>query len=171
MKTKHTVVKLAVWVGLVALMGCSKEQPAADTQAQGSKATETVKTEASKATEAVKTEATKAADAVKTEATKAVDTVKSTAQDASDKVSSNLQPTGQQDQQQAQGLIDKVKSLIGEQKYQEAMTSLTQLTKLQLTPDQQKIVDGLKTTLQSALAKTTASDAASALGGALGGKQ
>jgi hypothetical protein len=160
MKTKCNVTKLVVWVGLVALIGCSKEQPAADTQAQGSQATE-----------AVKTEASKGADAVKTEATKAVDTVKSTAQDVSDKVSSDLKPTGQQGQAQVQGLIDKVKSLIGEQKYQEAMTSLNQLGKMQLTSDQQKIVESLKATIQSALAKTATTDAASALGSALGGKQ
>jgi hypothetical protein len=87
MKTKCNVTMFAMWVGLVTSMGCGKEQPAADTQAQASKATEAVKTEANKATEAVKTDANKAADAVKTEANKAADTVKSAAQDVSDKVS------------------------------------------------------------------------------------
>jgi hypothetical protein len=51
------------------------------------------------------------------------------------------------------------------------MNSLAQLGKMHLTSDQQKIVDGLKQTIQSALAKTTTSDAASAVNGALGGKQ
>jgi hypothetical protein len=51
------------------------------------------------------------------------------------------------------------------------MNSLAQLSKMKLSPDQQKIVDGLKQTLESALGKTTASDAASAVKGALGGKQ
>jgi hypothetical protein len=164
-------MKFAGWVGLVALIGCGKEQPAADMQSQASKATEAIRTEASKATEAVKTETSKAADAVKTEASKSVETAKSTAQDLSDKVSNELKPSAQESQQQTQGIIDKVKSLVGEQKYQEAMTSLSQLSKMQLSSDQQKIVDSLKEKLQSALGKTTASDAASTLGGALGGKQ
>jgi len=73
---KTNIKQFAALVGLVALVGCSKQQPVADTQSQ-----------ASKATEAVKTEANKAADTVKTETGKAVDAAKSTAQDVSDKVS------------------------------------------------------------------------------------
>jgi hypothetical protein len=76
MKTKCNVTMFAIGLGLVILMGCGKQQPAADTQSQ-----------ASKATEAVKTEANKAGDAVKTEANKAADTAKSAAKDVSDKVS------------------------------------------------------------------------------------
>jgi hypothetical protein len=84
---KTNIKQFAALVGLVALVGCSKQQPVADTQSQASKATDAVKTEAAKATEAVKTEANKAADTVKTETGKAVDAAKSTAQDVSDKVS------------------------------------------------------------------------------------
>jgi hypothetical protein len=167
MKTKFTFTKLIACAALAILSGCSKEQPAADTQAQGSKATEAVKTEATKAVDAVKTETTQAVDTIKTEAAKAVDTVKSQTQPASD----NVAPQANAAQQQAQGLIDKAKSLIGEQKYQEAMTSLSQLGKSQLTSDQQKMVDSLMAQIQSALAKSGAKDATSALGGALGGKQ
>jgi hypothetical protein len=87
MKTKHNITMLAVGLGLFTLIGCSKEQPAADTQSQASKAAEAVKAEANKATEAVKTGADKAADAVKNEANKAADSAKSAAKDVSDKVS------------------------------------------------------------------------------------
>ena len=58
--------------------------------------------------------------------------------------------------QQAQRLIDKVKSLIEEQKYGVAMASLTELIKLQLSSDQEKIVDTLKEKRQSTLAKSAA---------------
>ena len=163
--------KLAACIVLAVVTGCTKEQPAADTQSQGTKTTETIKTDAANAAATVKTEATQAVEAVKTEATKAVDSVKTTGPQAGDQAAAQLQATPSPAQQEAQGLIEKAKSLIGEQKYQEAMGSLNQLTKFQLTPDQQKLVDSLKEKIESALAKATTSDAASALGGALGGKQ
>jgi hypothetical protein len=163
MKAKFTISKIITCTALLVLSACSKEQSPADTQTQNTKPADSVKTEASKAVDAVQTEAAKAADALKTEATKAVDASKSTAQQVSDKVASEVKSAEPQAQQQAQGLIDKAKSLVGEQKYQEAMTSLSQLGNLKLTPDQQKIVDGLKAQIQSALAKATTSDAASAI--------
>jgi hypothetical protein len=49
-----------------------------------------------------------------------------------------------------------VKSLIEEQKYRVAMASLTELIKLQLSSDQEKIVDTLKEKRQSTLAKSAA---------------
>jgi hypothetical protein len=52
-----------------------------------------------------------------------------------------------------QGLIDKARSLIADQKYQEAQTVLNQLSSLTLTPDQQKLVTELETQVQSALSK------------------
>jgi hypothetical protein len=72
---------------------------------------------------------------------------------------------------QVQVLIEKATGLVTDQKYQEALPIVQQLTGLQLTPEQQTLVDGLKTQIQTALAKKTTSDAASALGGALGGKK
>jgi hypothetical protein len=44
---------------------------------------------------------------------------------------------------QAQGMIDKAKSLIGEKKYQEAITSLQQVAMSKITPEQKKTVDDL----------------------------
>ena len=68
-------------------------------------------------------------------------------------------------QQQSQGLIDRAKSLVAENKYSEALSSLNQLTTTKLTDDQQKLVDGLKAQIQAVLAKATGSVAAYALGG------
>lgn len=72
---------------------------------------------------------------------------------------------------QVQALIDKAKGLVTDQKYQEALNVVQQLSNVQLTPEQQKLVDGLKAQIQAALAKTTATGAASALGNVLGGQK
>jgi len=72
---------------------------------------------------------------------------------------------------QVQGMIDKAKGLVTNQKYQDALAVVQKLSSLQLTPDQQTLVDGLKTQIQTALAKNAASDAASSLGNILGGKK
>ena len=69
---------------------------------------------------------------------------------------------------EAQGLIDKVKSLIADKKYTEAMNVLKELTALKLTPDQQKIVDDLKAQIESAVQAQATSEATKSVGGLLG---
>src|SRR5260221_306791 len=61
---------------------------------------------------------------------------------------------------QAQGLIDKAKSLVDGGQYADASKLLQQLANMKLTPEQQKMVDDLKATFQKSLA-------GSALGGLL----
>jgi hypothetical protein len=80
-------------------------------------------------------------------------------------------PQAQPAEGQAQSIIARAKSLYDEKKYQDALGSLAGLANVQLTPEQQKLVDNLKTQLQAALAKNTAADAGSALGGVLGEKK
>ncbi len=72
---------------------------------------------------------------------------------------------------QVQALIEKAKGLASNQKYQDALNTIQQLYTTKLTPDQQKVVDGLRTQIQAAMAKATASNATSVLGGILGGKK
>lgn len=116
-------------------------------------------------------EAPKATQSLPADAAKAVDTVKDTAKQAADQATAQVPAVQKQAQDQAQGLIDRAKSLVADQKYQDALTSLGQLSNLKLTDDQQKIVADLKAKIQAALAKVTGTDPAAALGGALGGKK
>ncbi|MCG3147622.1 MAG: hypothetical protein PCFJNLEI_01062 [Verrucomicrobiae bacterium] len=74
----------------------------------------------------------------------------------------------------AQSLLDKAQKLIASKDYSGAMTTLKDLSKLKLTPEQQSLLDQLKATVQKAMAADATSDATKkatdALGGALGGK-
>lgn len=59
----------------------------------------------------------------------------------------------------SQTLIDAATKLISEKKWDEALKTLTELTSLKLTPEQQKTVDALKQQAQ-ALAQSAATDKA-----------
>ncbi len=111
-------------------------------------------------------EAQKAVDTTKAAATQAVTAAASEGAAAATAAAAPAAASNQ-----AQGIIDKAKGLVANQKYQDALATLQQLTGLSLTVEQQKIVDGLKAQVQSTLAKATASEATSALGNVLGGKK
>ena len=134
-------------VALAWTAGCSKNESVTPTADDANKAAEAAKTEAAKAADAAKAEAAKVADAARAEAAKAADKAK------------------------AQEVIDKAKSLVGENKYQDALNTLQGLAGMKLTDEQQKLVDSLKKQIQDALAEKTASEAKSAAGDLLGGKK
>jgi hypothetical protein len=69
---------------------------------------------------------------------------------------------------QAQGLIDKVKGLIAEKKYTEALAALKDLSALKLTEEQQKIVSDLKAQIEKAMQAQATSEATKSVGGLLG---
>jgi hypothetical protein len=141
MKFKQISLTLAAALAF-GLVGCSKNEPAALTTDDATKAAE-----AAKAAEAPKAEAVKTAEAAKVEAAKAE------AAKAAD--------TGN-----TQGLIDKAKGLIAESKFSEASTVLEQLTGKSLSGEQTKLVDALKEQIEKGLiAKTT--ENAAGIGGDL----
>ena len=163
MKIKLVITGIVACATLVAVSGCKKEEPAPG----ASKADQGTAPEAAAVVDAAKSAATTAVDAAKSAAAPVVDAAKSTATEATDQAAAQVKAA----EQQAQGLIDRAKALVSEQKYKDALSSLSQLTNIKLTAEQQKSVDDLKAQIQSALAKATATDPAAALGGALGGKK
>jgi len=72
---------------------------------------------------------------------------------------------------QAQGVIDQVKTLIAEKKYDEALGLFKKLGEIKLTPEQQKLVDDLKAQVQKLVAaqatKALTDEAAKAAGNLL----
>ncbi len=165
MKIKPVIAEIMIWAALAAVSGCKKEQPAPDAQAP-------------KANEGLPAAAAKAVDAAKTATTQLVQQGTTQIQAAQQQLKTATTPLTEQvtaqpkvAEPQAQSLIDRAKSLVSEQKYQDALNSLNQLANTKLTADQQKWVDDLKKQIQSALAKVTPTNAASALQGVLGGKK
>jgi len=151
MKFKLHLVGITSCAVLALVSGCKKEETAPAPLAPT-------------ASEATTSQGVKTVDAVKPSVTQAIEqaTTQVTAQ------SNTLVNTGEQ---KAQSLIDQAKTYLADQKYQEALGSLSQLASIKLTPEQQKLVADLKAQIQSALAKATAKDPASALGDTLGGKK
>jgi uncharacterized protein HemY len=93
------------------------------------------------------------------------------AQQATDTAASLTNAAAAASSSQVQALIDKAQGLVTNEKYKDALTVVQQLASVKLTPEQRTLVDGLKAQIQTALAKTTATDATSVLGNALGGQK
>jgi hypothetical protein len=72
-------------------------------------------------------------------------------------------------QNQVQELIDKTKSLVAEKKYTEALSSLGDLSKMKLTPQQQTWMDEIKAQIQKAMASQAAPDATKTVSDAIPG--
>ncbi|MCU0771467.1 MAG: hypothetical protein MUE94_06815 [Verrucomicrobia bacterium] len=71
----------------------------------------------------------------------------------------------------AQELLTQAQKLVGEKKYEEAGKLLQQLADFELTPEQQKLVDNLKATIQKAMQAEGVQQGAKAIGNLLGGEK
>lgn len=163
MKISYSLLGLTAGAALLLAGGCGKsDQPSGDT----SKPTPPVAIEMQKAPDAPKPAAEMVPPAAPAAPAQAVTPAASPADAAA--AAAAAPPAADTE---TQGLIDKAKALVADQKYPDALNVVQKLSSMKLTPDQQTLVDDLKTQIQTALAKATGADAASSLGNALGGKK
>lgn len=71
----------------------------------------------------------------------------------------------------AQEILTQAKALVSEQKYEEATSLLQKLSDFKLTPEQQKMVDDLKATIQKAMQSEAVKQGTKAIGNMLGGEK
>jgi hypothetical protein len=183
MKHKTLLMGLAAALA-IGLVSCSKNETVTTTADDANKAAEAAKAEAAKSAEAARVEAAKAeaektAEAAKVEAAKVeaakVEAAKVEAarveaarvEAARVEAAKAAEAAKSADNSKFQGLIDKAKSLIAENKLSDASSVLQQLAGQSLSGEQQKVVDGLKAQIQKALIAKAAGDAAGSAGNLL----
>jgi len=92
-----------------------------------------------------------AANTAATEVKKVAEEVKTTAEKTVTDATAEVKSLTASATSKAQEYIDKAKAFVSQQKYQDAMAALKQLGNLSLSPEQQKAVDDLKKSIQTAL--------------------
>jgi hypothetical protein len=140
--------------------GCGNKETSTPPTTKPPKAVESVMTNTPEATPAT----TAATTAVEQAATTAVTQTTQAVSQAAAAVSTQTTAVATQ----IQNLIDQAKTLVGVQKYQDALDTLKQLSNFQLTPEQQNSVDVLKTQIQKLMSYPTASNAVNSAGSLLG---
>jgi hypothetical protein len=176
MKLKQISLSVAAMLAL-GLAGCNKNEPAMTSADDAAKTAETARIEAAKVADAAKDEAAKNAEAARVEAAKTADAAKAeaarTAEAAKVQAAKTAEAAKAADAAKAeadvkvQGLIDKAKGLIAENKLSDASTVLQQLAGLSLSPDQAKLVNSLKEQIQKTLTAKAADNAAGTVGNLL----
>ena len=175
MKFKQITIILAAVLAL-GLASCSKNEPATSTADDANKAAETARVEAAKTAEAAKAEAAKTSEAARAEAAKTSEAARAEAAKTAEAVKAQEVKTADAakaeaekaaDASKTQGLIDKAKGLVAENKFTDASSVLQELSGKSLSAEQTKLVDSLKEQIQKALTAKTADNAASAVGNLL----
>jgi len=145
MKIQNIQLSLVAAALLVWTAGCEKKETTAQDQ--------------------MKEATAETSDALK----KTAESVKEAGQKAASDVAEQAKAAAAPLNAKAQEIIDSAKRLVGEAKFQEALTKLKELASEKLSAEQQTMVDNLKAQIQKALAATskTATDAAGAAGNLL----
>lgn len=150
---------LVLPVALLVLSGCSKQEaetsstvPQPPTEADVKATANDLKQAVEKQADAVKQAAAETARQAQAEAQRAADQAKAAADQAA---------------HQAQSLIDQAKGYVSDKRYQDALATVKQLSNSKLTPEQEKMVNDLKTQIQTLMSNQLSTNAASAIGGFL----
>ena len=176
MKMTHSILGLTAGAALLVASGCSKSEPPSGEppKAMPPAASDTQKAPDAPKPAAAAANASQAVSAAASEAQKVVESPKAAPEQAPPAVAAATEQAvkaAAPSSTQIQGLIEKAKGLVTNEKYQDALQVVQQLSGFNLTAEQQKLVAGLKAQIQTALAKVAGANAASALGNVLGGKK
>jgi hypothetical protein len=158
---------LAAGLLLASLVGCSKQEaapPPKPSTPTTSQSAADVPQAMQQTVSNVVQQAQATASEVSTQAQQAATEVKTAAQQATTEAAKQAETMATQ----VQGLVDKAKSFIAEKQYPEAMNIVNQLTELKLSPEQQKLVDDLRTQIQQLMAAPAVSNTVERIGGLLG---
>ena len=164
MNTKVSFLVAAICgASLLVTVGCGKQDSTAPSSTPPSPTAASGTTDVPKAMGTAAAQATQAVASVKQAADKAVTDTKQAAQQVAGEAQKTAAAGAAEATKLADTAIAKAKVLMGEKKYQEALTALQQAAALQLTPDQKKTLDGLMAEVQ----KLLATDPTKAVGGLL----
>jgi cytoskeletal protein RodZ len=155
MKFKAISAGMVACALAVSLNSCSKSETPAPTEPP--KPASTTATEAQPAATAAAAQANQAGQQAAMATTQAMQQATAAAAQPAAAATADAQP-----------LIDKAKSLVNAQKYQDALNTLSQVTNMKLSPDQQKVVDDLKAQIQKLMSNQTVSNAVNSVGNLLG---
>ena len=174
--TSHVAISLGAFLFL---SGCSKQEPApapATSANQPSKAVSEAVEAAQKGAETAVAEVKKqageikdAAQAAVADAKKEIQTIKApeVTPPSAPATPAGATTTSPSQSQQVMAVLEQAKGLYNEKKYPEALTTLTGLSNVSLTAEQQNMFNQLKTQISNAMASQAGHEGLKSVGGLL----